>query len=79
MAGTITTVPPLLNETLYLDPSLTNEFNGGGLYYFVDTTSGASTTDLLTNLGLYPVISITSNGYVGTYETISCSGGGGIG
>jgi len=41
--GTITTVPPLLNQTLYSDTLLTTEFNGGNLYYFVDTTSGAST------------------------------------
>jgi hypothetical protein len=75
--GTITTVPPLLNKTLYSDTSLTNEFNGGNLYYFVDTNNGASTTDLLVNLGQYPVISITSNGFVGTYETTNCSGGGG--
>jgi hypothetical protein len=40
-----------------------------------DKNSGASITDLLTNLGQYPVISITSNGYVATYETISCSNG----
>jgi hypothetical protein len=71
--GTITTVPPLLNKTLYSDTSLTNEFNGGNLYYFVDTNNGASTTDLLANLGQYPVISITSSGYVGTVETINCN------
>jgi hypothetical protein len=77
VAGTIDNVSELLNKTLYSDPSLTNEFNGGALYYFVDKNSGASTTDLLTNLGQYPVISITSNGYVGTVETTDCSGDGG--
>jgi hypothetical protein len=77
VAGDIEEVSPLLNKTLYSDPSLTNEFNGGALYYFVDKNSGASTTDLLTNLSQYPVISITSNGYVGTVETTNCSGGGG--
>jgi hypothetical protein len=79
VAGTITTVPPLLNQTLYSDTLLTTEFNGGNLYYFVDINSGASTTDFLTNFAQYPVISIASNGYVGTYETVACSGGGGGG
>jgi hypothetical protein len=54
-----------------------SRFFGDLLSCMMCISSGASTAELLTNLGVYPVISITSNGYVGTVKTTDCSGDGG--
>jgi hypothetical protein len=70
-------VSSLQDKILYTNAQLTNSFDGGGLYYFISTQSGASSTTLLAENGQYQVVLINTSGVVTQIIDQDCDGQGG--